>query len=158
RGGDLQGGNDAVEPSLDAGEVNADAANQDAPSDAADAGEVCNRVGFPRVPWIATQDQPVWAIVADVNGDGIPDLLVGTNTTVSVRLGTGGGLFQTKVEYPIPSGSGPAVADVNRDGKLDLIVAGTVSVLLGNGDGTFQPEVAVPTAPAASMVAAADVS
>ena len=43
-----------------------------------------------------------------------------------------------------------AVADVNGDGKLDLLVAnecvtmpicpnGEVGVLLGNGDGTFQP-------------------
>ena len=37
-----------------------------------------------------------------------------------------------------------AVADVNGDGKLDIIVANhgtsTVSVLLGNGDGTFQAQ------------------
>ena len=42
-----------------------------------------------------------------------------------------------------------AVADLNGDGNLDIVVAnecnnnfcenGTVSVLLGNGDGTFQP-------------------
>lgn len=147
-------GNDGGEPSPDAGEVNPDAANPDAPPD---AGNVCNRVGFSLVPWLAVQGQ--WTIVADVNHDGLPDVLVGTFATVNVQLGTGGGRFRTKVEYSIRSGSGAAVADVNRDGKLDLIVASTVSVLLGNGDGTFQPAVAVPTAPAAaSMVAAADVS
>ncbi|MBV9124145.1 MAG: VCBS repeat-containing protein, partial [Planctomycetes bacterium] len=43
------------------------------------------------------------------------------------------------------TGNGPrivTVADVNRDGKPDLIVTntpdGTVSVLLGNGNGSFQ--------------------
>ena len=37
-----------------------------------------------------------------------------------------------------------AVADVNGDGKPDLVVANvnsnTVSVLLGNGNGTFQAQ------------------
>ena len=97
--------------------------------------------------------------VADVNGDGKPDLLVTnecssgcTNGSVSVLLGNGDGTFQTAVSY----GSGGeyalsvAVADVNGDGKPDMLVAndcasgctnGLVSVLLGNGDGTFQTAV-----------------
>ena len=61
-------------------------------------------------------------------------------------LGNGNGTFQTAVSYA--AGSSPcsvAVADLNGDGKLDLVVANAgdndVSVLLGNGNGTFQTAV-----------------
>lgn len=105
----------------------------------------------------------VWSVsVADVNSDGKPDLLVtngclsdGCGDTVSVLLGNGDGTFQTAVAYGSGGGTADsvAVADVNGDGKPDLLVAncgssmgdcsdGTVGVLLGNGDGTFQTAVA----------------
>jgi|SRR5579859_84617 len=87
--------------------------------------------------------------VADVNGDGNPDLLVANegNASVGVLLGRGDGTFQPVVTYG-SGGTGAtsvAAADVNGDGKLDVLVATsgstTVGVLLGNGDGTFQPAV-----------------
>jgi hypothetical protein len=81
--------------------------------------------------------------VADLNGDGIPDLVVADDDAVSVLLGNGDGTFGAPQTFaPGSSPSSVAVADVNGDGKPDLVIANrddnTVSVLLGNGDGTFQ--------------------
>jgi uncharacterized protein (TIGR03437 family) len=88
--------------------------------------------------------------IADVNGDGVPDILTGTpfahNNALQVFLGTGGSSFQPVVTYPIPSSPFAVgqveVIDLNGDGKLDAVVvnSGKVSVFLGNGDGTFQTE------------------
>ena len=64
---------------------------------------------------------------------------------MSVLLGNGNGTFQAQQTFA--TGIDPdsvAVADVNGDGKPDLVVANddsnTVSVLLGNGNGTFQAQ------------------
>jgi hypothetical protein len=91
--------------------------------------------------------------VADVNGDGKPDVAVvnSQSNTVAVLLGNGDGTFQPAVTYST-GGSYPdavAIADLNGDGKLDLVVVnqseGTAAVLLGNGDGTFQAAVTFST-------------
>jgi hypothetical protein len=97
-----------------------------------------------------------WAIVAaDFNGDGKLDLAVANQDdgTLTILLGNGDGTFTPATGSPVAVGSGPyalAAADLNSDGKLDLVVANqndtTVTVLLGNGDGTFTPAAGSPIA------------
>ena len=61
---------------------------------------------------------------------------------VALVTGAGSGMGLATARAFAEAGAAVVLADVNRDGHPDLIVANfdgnSVSVLLGNGDGTFQ--------------------
>lgn len=67
--------------------------------------------------------------VADLNGDKIPDLILSDGYILSVQTGKGDGTFGAETHYLAGQGLNTiSVADLNYDGKLDLVVAngGTV--------------------------------
>ncbi len=99
----------------------------------------------------AVGTDPVSVTVADVNGDGTPDLVVadkGSND-VAILLGQGSGSSWTTIkgERLSSGGNGPAstvVKDVNGDGISDILVTNSgsnnVALLPGVGGGFFNDQ------------------
>jgi hypothetical protein len=98
---------------------------------------------------------PIQVHNADFNKDGKRDLVTldQNGHTFSVLLGNGNSTFQAPKQMSTAENlSGLAVADMNNDGKTDVVsyasnfqyygggasAVDTISVYLGNGDGTFQ--------------------
>jgi hypothetical protein len=121
-----------------------------------------NGNGTFQAPVVTTLPSTVAGVVqvvpGDLNNDGKLDLVIYSSTNsvhhlTLIFLGNGDGTFQSPIDLQIPAGflgdlfpSQLAVADLNNDGKLDLVAAALavgfssppfLQVLLGNGDGTF---------------------
>ena len=82
--------------------------------------------------------------VADLNGDGAPDVVTGNcGNTVSVLLNRGHGVLTGRQDYRVAECSDAVtLADLSGDGKPDVVSAGddgAASVLVNRGDGTFEP-------------------
>jgi len=100
---------------------------------------------------IPTGPSPRWIAVADLNHDGNPDIVVANegsdssdSGSITVLLGDGRGGFHAAPGSPFPAGHLPndiAIADMNGDGNLDLVIANHQSpflrVFLGDGHGGF---------------------
>jgi hypothetical protein len=115
----------------------------------------------------------------DFTGDGVPEAIFANDPADStfarstITLLSGPNLLDAR---SFPVGARPAslaVADFNRDDKLDVLVAHAApwtpqfslappryggGLLLGNGDGTFKPEQLIPTFGPQTHVAVGDVT
>jgi hypothetical protein len=85
--------------------------------------------------------------VGDVNGDGRPDVVVGSSfsDTVSVLLNSGDGSLAPGQVLTGLGALSVAIRDIDRDGRADLAVAdgGGIAIMRGNGDGTFGQRVEI---------------
>jgi roadblock/LC7 domain-containing protein len=108
---------------------------------------------------VELEDLPNCQSVAagDFNQDGNPDVAVAyyedhsaTGSHIVIFLGDGNGTFTELTRFGInPEATNVVPADVNGDGKVDLLVSGAgaendagifFSVYLGSGDGFFTPK------------------
>jgi len=90
-------------------------------------------------------NEPVSTLVADINGDDVPALVVinKSSNTFSILSGNGDGSFKPSADFVAGNAPLAAVAgDFYGNGHIDLAIINhssqTVSVPLGNGDGTFK--------------------
>ncbi len=116
---------------------------------------------------------PVSVTIADINNDGIPDIIVAdhADNRISILLGVkaldanGNRVFSPA--YTVIVGDNPtqiAVGDFNNDGALDLAVAHDgatqagrgVTILIGKGDGTFLAPTEIDVGVHATSIAAAN--
>jgi len=112
---------------------------------------------FVAAPAVTGVAAPFVAALADLNGDGIPDLVTGSAAGLFVQLGNAGATFKAPIEvsstaissqsyFGVLPGSSIVFGDFNGDGIPDMAFvacgSGTcaLAILVGNGDGTFQPE------------------
>ena len=117
-----------------------------------------------------SNSSPVAVAAGDLNGDGIADLVVisdsgvpGGSASIAILLGNSDGTLQSPVIYNLPGemGLSAVIDNFNGDGKPDIVAASSsfsmgttaysLSFMAGNGDGTFQTPQSVTVTPPADF-------
>jgi hypothetical protein len=106
-------------------------------------GAAVSGVGWPTPGSLPNTQGTYFVLVVDLNGDGVADLVLGSNV-VSIYLGKSNGTYTKKTTISVQQGptSYPIVsADFNGDGIPDLAIPlygqSEIAIALGKGDGTF---------------------
>jgi len=81
-----------------------------------------------------------WGLqVADLDGDGHPDVVGMAPQGIIIWLGDGDGTLKSALLSDVPQfASNVAIADFTADGRLDILTSGG-TLAIGKGDGTFGP-------------------
>jgi hypothetical protein len=105
---------------------------------------------FNATPLVLTVNRNYYlGAVADMNGDGLPDLVLSDGSLVGILYNQGGRSFGTEEHFLAGQGiNSLSIQDVNGDGKPDLIVA--------NGGATISNAVALGGRTASSLSLAAN--
>ena len=97
--------------------------------------------------------------------DGSPDIVATHHeqSALTVMIGDGRGGFTEASGSPFDFGASLfhlIIADVDRDGRMDVVATSgnSVRALLGDGRGAFKPAASIPVGPGAWRIAAADLN
>jgi hypothetical protein len=119
---------------------------------AASPGTFLAPVSYPIAPHSLVQS----IVVADVNGDALPDIVIGGSNAVTVLLQNPAtaGTFAAATNYTVSNVDELALADVNGDGLIDIVVATGATHPVVNGIYTNTPGVLLQVASAPGTFAA----
>lgn len=107
--------------------------------DACVPGTGCVRGSYVIGQVLSTERMPTGLAVGDLNGDGLPDLVVANKDSrvQQIFLGTRGGTFPPGRGFAAPEATlAVAVGDFDTDGRLDLAFAANFGLTIWKGDGT----------------------
>jgi hypothetical protein len=92
---------------------------------------------------IATQDRPQSILLRDLQGTGKLDIIIGGQNFVTVLLHdpANPGKFLPANIYPASGANEIAIADINGDGKLDIVTSNGVTFPMQGGVATTHPGV-----------------
>ncbi len=121
--------------------------------------------GFATPVLYASEDNPRFVTLGDLNNDGYPEVVLATQSsqTVNVYSNNGDGTYAAFVSYSTGgSTTGVDIADVDMDGDNDLIVAvatgqQNVQIFLNNGSGVFGAATLYPAVTTTNDVVVGDV-